>query len=289
MPETPPSPLSFDVGDADFETAVVARSHEVPVLLDCWAPWCGPCRALKPVLERLAQAYEGRFVLAKLNSDASPQVAAMLGLRSIPHVVLFQGGVPVDQFNGALPESQVRAFLDAHLQPPSEVEQLRARAGQAAPAEAEALLRQALALAPEDADVRLELAACLVQTSAEGPAAAEARALLDQVPEVQRDERHAALLARLDFAALRPPGDAATLRARIAADPKDFEARFDLAAWHAHGGDFGAGFEELLEIVLRDKAGARERARARMVEWFGLCPDAALVDRARRRLAMYLN
>ena len=285
MTDLPASALSFDVGDADFETAVIERSRQVPVLLDCWAPWCGPCRALKPLLEKLVAAYEGRFALAKLNSDENPQVAALLGLRSIPHVVLFKDGRPVDQFNGALPESQVRAFLDNHLQPPSEADQLRRRAQDAAPAEAQALLRQALALEPENPELLTDLAELL----AAGPRADEARQLLAQVPAVLRGERQQALQARLDFAALRPAGDPVALHQRIDADPKDFGARFELAALHAHDGDFGAAFETLLEVVLRDKAEQREQARARMVEWFGLCPDAAVVDRARRRLAMYLN
>lgn len=276
--------LSFDVGDADFETAVVARSREVPVLLDCWAPWCGPCRALKPLLEKLAAAYEGRFVLAKLNSDENPQVAALLGLRSIPHVVLFKDGQPVDQFNGALPEGQVRAFLDTHLQPPSEADRLRRRAADAPPAEAEALLRQALALEPDDPELITDLAERLAATQPD-----EARALMADIPEVLREERQRALIARLDFASLQPAGDEAGLHARVDTDPRDFAARFDLAALLAHRGDFAAAFDELLEVVLRDKGEAREKARARMVEWFTLCADAVVVDRARRRLAMYLN
>jgi putative thioredoxin len=282
-----PSAFSFDVGDADFETAVVARSREVPVLLDCWAPWCGPCRVLKPMLEKLAAAYEGRFVLAKLNSDENPQVAALLGLRSIPHVVLFKDGRPVDQFSGALPEGQLRAFLDAHLQPPSEAERLRRQAAKAPPAEAETLLRQALALEPDDPELITDLAE---QLAARRPD--EARALLAGIPEVLREPRQQALQARLDFAALQPAGDEAALRERVAADAKDFDARFDLAALLAHRGDFAAAFDELLEIVLRDRSegrAQRERARARMVEWFTLCTDAAVVEPARRRLAMYLN
>lgn len=285
LTDLPASALSFDVGDADFEAAVIERSRQVPVLLDCWAPWCGPCRALKPLLEKLVTAYEGRFVLAKLNSDENPQVAALLGLRSIPHVVLFKDGQPVDQFNGALPEGQVRAFLDTHLKPPSEVERLRLQAQGAAPAEAEALLRQALALEPEQPELLTDLAELL----AAGARTDEAQALLQQVPAVLRGERQKALQARLDFAALRPAGDPVALQRRIAADPKDFDARFELAALHAHDGDFVAAFDALLEVVLRDKAEQREKARARMVEWFALCPDTAVVDRARRRLAMYLN
>lgn len=255
------SDWSFDVSDADFETSVIQRSFQVPVLLDCWAPWCGPCKQLKPLLEKLVQAFEGRFVLAKLNSDECPQVAGLLGLRSIPHVLLFINGQPVDQFTGALPESRIRAFLDKHVAPPSAAQlTLRQAADEPDHAQAVALLQQAVAADPQDVDL--------------------AKALAD---------REAALKAQQDFEALRPAGDPAALQARLDADPKDHAARFELAAIHAHAGDFAAAFEQLLEVVLRDKAEQREAARVRMVEWFGLCPDPAVKDRAQRRLAMYLN
>ena len=253
--------LSFDITDADFETTLVQRSMEVPVLLDCWAPWCGPCTQLKPLLEKLVQAYEGRFVLAKLNSDENPQLAAMLGLRSIPHVMLFKGGQPVDQFTGALPEAQIRAFLDAHVESPSPSNQLlREAADEPDHARAVALLSEAQALDPQEPAITKAL-----------------------------EERQAALKTQQDFEANRPAGDPGALRARIDADPKDHAARFDLAAILAHGGDFTAAFDQLLEVVLRDKGELRDAARVRMVEWFGLCPDPAVIDRARRRLSMYLN
>jgi putative thioredoxin len=260
-----PTPPQFivDVTEGDFEQTVLDRSMDVPVLLDCWAPWCGPCRSLTPVLEKLAAAYQGRFVLAKINVDEAQQLSAALQIRSIPLVVLFIQGQPVGQFNGALPEGQVRAFLDQHLPPAADAA--------AEPAEAE----------PDP----LDDVAALIETGA----LAEAQRLLDMLPPETHDDRHRQLQARLKLAQERPEGDADALAARIAAQPKDFDARFQLAALLAHGGDFGAAFEQLLEVVLRDKAEARESARRQLVEWFALCPDPALVDRGRRRLSMYLN
>ena len=255
--------LSIDVGDHDFELEVLERSVQVPVLLDCWAPWCGPCKSLTPVLDKLVQAYAGRFVLAKLNTDDAPEISAAIGLRSIPLVMLFIGGQPVGQFAGALPEGQVRAFLDKHLP--------------AAP------------LAPSEPEVApptpLDLAEGLI---AEGQFD-NAWTLLDSLDANENAARHKALSARLTLASTRPPGDVAELQARVAAQPKDFEARFALAALLAHAGDFGAAFEQLLDVVMRDKAEARETARKQLVAWFDACPDAAAVSRGRRLLGMYLN
>lgn len=279
--------LSFDVTEADFRQTVLERSLEVPVLVDCWAPWCGPCRNLKPVLEKLVQEYGGAFLLAKLNTDEAPQISAALQIRSIPLVVLFIGGRPVDQFMGALPEGQVRAFLDKHLGPQvSEADALRAEAAEAAdPQQAEMLLREALRLEPGNAEVLLDLATRWIDRGALD----EAEQLLGKVPQDQRSDRQAALLKRIGLARNKPAGDPATLAARIAANPKDFDARFALAAIRAWEGNFGAAFDELLEVVLRDRADWREKARAQLVEWFEVCPDAEQVSRGRRYLGMYLN
>lgn len=255
------SPYITDVTDADFEFSVLEKSFEVPVLLDCWAPWCGPCKSLTPILEKLAREYAGRFVLAKLNTDENPQVAAALRVRSIPAVTLVHQGRPLDQFMGALPEGQVRAFLDKHL-------------GPAAPAEDEEPL-------PDP----LDDAAALIEAG-DIDAAAQ---LLDAIPAEARDERHAGLVKRIALARNRPPGDEAELAARIAANPKDHEARFALAAIQAWRGDFRAAFDTLLEVVLRDKGEQRERARVQLVEWFAVCTDAEVVSHGRRYLGMYLN
>jgi putative thioredoxin len=279
--------LSFDVTEADFRQTVLERSLDVPVLLDCWAPWCGPCRNLKPVLEKLVRDYGGSFVLAKLNTDEAPQISAALQIRSIPLVVLFIGGKPVDQFMGALPESKVREFLDKHIgEQVSEVDALRAEAAaEADPAVAEAMLREALKLEPGHTEVALDLAARRVDRGAFD----DATALLGGIPAERRSERHAALLKRIELAKHRPEGDPQALAARIATNPRDFEARFALAALRAYEGDFNAAFDELLDVVLRDKAEWREKARLKLVEWFEVCPDAAAVGRGRRYLGMYLN
>jgi putative thioredoxin len=261
---TPAMPeLVYEVSDADFELAVLDRSIDVPVLLDCWAPWCGPCRSLTPVLEKLAQAYGGRFVLAKLNTDESPQVAAAMGIRSIPQVTLFVGGRPVDQFMGALPEGQVRAFLDRHLA--------------ATPEQPEA--------EPEPEPDPLDDVQSLLDAGELEPA----RRLLAMLPPETHDERHAKLVARLELLSHRPEGDPAALEARIAANRKDFEARFQLAALRVFEGNFKDAFEQLLEVVMRDKGEEREKARLQLVEWFDLCSDPEVVSNGRRYLGMYLN
>ena len=283
--------LVFDVTEADFEAQVLERSLTVPVLLDCWAPWCGPCRSLGPVIEKVVQSLGGQVLLAKINTDEAPNISAALRIRSIPLVVLFAGGRPVDQFVGALPEGQIRQFLQRHLKDlpaagASPVQQLREEAAAAEDAEeAEAILREALALEPGHLEATLDLVEHLIARAA----LKEAGALLDGVKPEARNDRHAALGKRLEIARHRPPGDPEALAARIAANPRDFDARFELAALFMYDARYQAAFDELLAVVLRDKAEARERARKQLVEWFAACPDAEAVNHGRRYLGMYLN
>lgn len=289
----PAQGLVYDVTEADFQTQVLERSLQVPVLLDCWAPWCGPCRSLGPMLERITEAYGGAFELAKINTDEAPNLSAALRIKSIPLVVLFIGGRPVDQFTGALPEGQIRAFLDKHLPPPADagdpMEEIRAEAAQATPEDAEALLVEALQMAPGHPDAAADLAERLLARNAP---TAEVGALLDSVAEADRGDRDTTLRKRMALLANKPPGDATALAARIAANPRDFEARFGLAALQVFEGDFKAAFDNLLDVVLRDKAEGkpdRERARKQLIEWFDVCPDPEVVSNGRRYLGMYLN
>jgi putative thioredoxin len=242
------------------------------------------------MLERITEAYGGAFELAKINTDEAPNLSAALRIKSIPLVVLFIGGRPVDQFTGALPEGQIRAFLDKHLQAPADpMEQLRAEAAQATPEEAEALLTEALQMVPGHPDASADLAE---RWLARGAAVAEVTALLDSVPAEVRGDRDGSLRKRLAILANRPAGDPVALAARIQANPRDFEARFALAAIQVFQGEFTAAFDNLLEVVLRDKAEGkpdRERARKQLIEWFEACPDAEAVSRGRRYLGMYLN
>lgn len=280
------SALSYDVTEADFRQTVLERSLEVPVLLDCWAPWCAPCRNLKPILEKLVQDYGGRFELAKLNTDDAPQISAALQIRSIPLVVLFVGGRPVDQFMGALPEGQVRAFLDKHLGEQADpLEALREDARQADPMTAESMLREGLMHVPGDMGLSGDLAERLIARDALD----EAEKLLNSVDMEQQDDRHASLIKRISLARNKPAGNPAELEARIAANKKDFDARFALAAIRVYEGDFKAAFDQLLEVVMRDKAEWREKARLQLVEWFAVCTDADVVSYGRRYLGMYLN
>ena len=283
-------PLVYDVTEADFQARVLERSLQVPVLLDCWAPWCGPCRSLGPLLERITEAYGGAFELAKINTDEAPNLSAALRIKSIPLVVLFVGGRPVDQFTGALTEGQIRAFLDKHLQPPADpMEEIRAEAAQATPEDAEVLLTEALQMAPGHPDATADLAERWLARNAHST---EVTALLDSVPEPARGDRDASLRKRMALLANKPPGDAAALSARIAANPRDFEARFGLAALQVFDGDFKAAIDNLLDVVLRDKAEGkpdRERARKQLIEWFDVCPDPEVVSHGRRYLGMYLN
>ncbi|MBZ0143422.1 MAG: co-chaperone YbbN [Rhodocyclaceae bacterium] len=284
------SAYSIDVTETNFMQEVIEASHRAPVLVDFWAPWCGPCRSLGPILEKLAAEYQGRFRLAKVNSDENQALAGQFGVRGIPNVKAFVGGKMVDEFTGALPESAVREFIDALLPSPAEPLRLEAQAARAR-GEADAtrkLLLQAIRLDPKHEQARLDLVDVLLDAGD----LAEAQRLLGEIADSAKDRsRIDALSARIALAQGAPSGaDESALNARLAADPADHEARLGLANLLAARQDYRGALEHLLEIVRRDRAFGDDIGRKTMLQVFSLLgPDSELVRTYRGELSRAIN
>lgn len=260
----------IDITLQNFEAELIVASQTQPVLLDIWAPWCGPCRTLGPILEKLETAYAGRFTLAKLNSDEVPEIASqlsqMFGVRSIPFCVMFAGGQPVDGFVGAIPEAQIREFLDKHVPP-----------GEEAPVDDEPVddpmadgdlesalgkLANAVQADPANDAARFDYVKALLELGlleeareAFAPVAAKAADTLVPSP------RLAALATWLAAFEATEGADPTVLQAAIAANKRDFDARFTLAQLHLASQRFTEAMDELLEIIMRDKTWNGEAAR----------------------------
>ena len=276
---------SFETGTEAFERDVLQASQKVPVLVDFWAPWCAPCRALKPVLEKLAAEYQGRFLLAKVNSDEHPQLAAQFGVRGIPNVKAFVDGKLADEFTGALPERGVRDFIDRLIPTPGEKLRRTARAllTQGDFDEAERHLRSALELEPANHAIRLDLVELLLAKNSQ----AEAEAIFAPIPERERAERAERLYSVLE---LWKKGQklptVVELEAKLVANPDDLAARLALGERLMADGRFEPALAALLAVVRKDRGALRTSARKLMVDVFNLAEDqAALVSEYRKLLA----
>src|SRR6185437_14995720 len=285
----------FEAGQANFEIEVLQASLTTPVLVDFWATWCGPCKTLEPILEKIAGEYGGAFKLAKIDCDKEQQLAGMFGVRSIPTVVLIRDGQILDGFAGALPESQVREFLGKHqITPAAKIEtpvvQTVADENTHTPREtphaAVARLREAVEAEPDKTQLKLELA--LAQARAGDVDAA--KAALDSLPsQLETDDRAKALRAYVDLAqALAGTAASGELIARIEADPKDFAARDALGVRLLLGGDPADAMEQFLAILRADRGWKEGLARKRLLDAFRIVEDDALVAATRRKMSSLL-
>jgi len=279
----------FDATTDTFEAEVLQKSMQTPVLVDFWAPWCGPCKTLGPVLEKLAGEFNGAFELAKVDVDQEQQVAAAFQIRSVPTVFLVKGGQIVDGFPGAVPEGQLREFLKQHGIEPAAAANEEPEVAELAPLDphAEVLARrQAVAAEPDKPELQLDLALALLRTGA----AAEAETLLDGLPvNLSTDERAVRARARLQFIALlkdAPPPQ--VLEAAVAGNPDDLHARHLLGVHQLISGQAEAGLEQLLEMLRRDRSYQDGLPRKALIDAFRVVEDEALVGQYRRRMSSLL-
>ncbi|WP_426152359.1 thioredoxin [Pseudomonas sp. DC3000-4b1] len=281
------TPYIFDATDANFQQLVLENSFHKPVLVDFWADWCAPCKALMPILQKITESYQGELLLAKVNCDVEQQVVAMFGVRSLPTVVLFKDGQPVDGFAGAQPESAIRAMLEPHVAEPAPAaadpyEQAQALFAEGRYSEAEATLQALLSTDNSNAGALILYARCL----AERNALSEAETVLNAVTG---DEHKAALAgAKAQLTFLRQAGDlpdAAELKSRLAQNPSDDEAAYQLCVRQLARQQYEAALDGLLKLFQRNRAYNEGLPHKTLLQVFDLLGnDHPLVTTYRRKL-----
>jgi len=275
----------FDATTAGFETDVIQASMETPILVDLWAEWCGPCKSLGPILEKLAGEFNGGFRLAKIDVDAEQQLAAMFGVRSIPTVILIKEGQMADGFAGAQPEGQIREFLARNGVVPLEAGDAPV-AETATPETAEEAInriQQAIAAEPDRPELKLDLALALMRAGNVESAQAE----LDALPaNLATDARAVRLRSQLDLArALAGAPSIDVLRQRVETNDSDWEARDLLGVRLLIEGDVAAGLDQFLDILKRQRDWQDGQAKKRLLAAFATLDDAQLVGTYRRKMA----
>ncbi|MDH1265479.1 MULTISPECIES: thioredoxin [unclassified Pseudomonas] len=282
------SPYIFDVsGAASFEQLVIENSFHKPVLVDFWAEWCAPCKALMPLLAQIAEGYRGELLLAKVDCDQEQEIVARFGIRSLPTVVLFKNGQPVDGFAGAQPESAIRAMLQPHVaEPPAAeadpFETAKTLFADGRIADAEALLKQLLGENSEQPAALILYARCLAERGELG----EAETVLGAVKGDEHKQALAGARAQLTF--LRQAADlpdAATLKSRLAQNGEDDEATYQLAIQQLARQQYEAALDALLRLFVRNRNYADGLPHKTLLQVFDLLGnDHALVTTYRRKL-----
>ncbi len=292
----------FDVTITNFEEEVIAASMSTPVLIDFWAPWCGPCKSLGPILEKVEAEYAGRFKLVKIDSDQEQQLGAAFGIKSIPTCILLMNGQPVDGFTGALPAGKIKEFLDKHLPPAGDLppDEEPAMETDTSPQAVLEKLKQDVASEPANENARFALVKLLLSSGSEDDAKVAFAPVIAQTTLVRRFDSLKRWMDTIDFVATSAhgPGAGAGFDLKIAANKRDFEARFDKARWLMAQQRWTEALDELLEILMRDKSWNEDLARKTYIAVLDIMeapkpkvadgqipPDDATVASYRRRLS----